>query len=108
MKRKSIARLIAVLLLGYGFAFLVADTDRANMAHYRTLGKTELLAELEKKSDDSFDDAFFMSLLVIGLITAGVEGLAALIALWMDRISPVPPPEPAHEDTSAGPTLHFH
>jgi hypothetical protein len=110
MKRRTIARLIAVLLIGYGLAFLIIDSDATDMAHYRTLSHDALMAELAKKNKDSFDGAFLISLFLVGAITGAVEALAAIIELAMNRISPplLPQPEPAHDVTDGGPTLHFH
>lgn len=108
MSRKAIARLIAVVLVGYGFAFLIMSTDASNMAQYRTLSREALLESLKAKNTDSFDGAFFISLVLVGMITASVEALAVLIVLAMDRISPPPKAvvESSLSDPGAG--LHFH
>jgi hypothetical protein len=108
VKRKSIARLIAVLLVGYGLAFMIVDSDATNMAHYRSLSHDALLADLAEKNHDSFDGAFLVALLLVAAITGAVEGIAALVVLIMNRISPLPPPEIAHDEVDGGPALHFH
>jgi hypothetical protein len=46
-------------------------------------------------------------LLLVGMITASVEGLAALIVLAIDRISPPPRPAPPAVDPGTS-GLHFH
>ena len=107
MSRKSIARLIAVLLVGYGFAFLIVSADATNMARYRTLSREALLAALTEKNTDSFDGAFLISVLLVGFITAAVEALAAIIVLAINRISPPPRPEAPEVDAGAN-ALPFH
>src|SRR5450432_1077644 len=98
MKRKTIARLIAVLLVGYGFAFLIMSADATNMAKYRTLNREALIATLTDKNTDTFDGAFLISVLLVGFITASVEALAAIAVLAIDRISPPPRPAPPEVD----------
>jgi hypothetical protein len=92
VKRKTIGRLIAVLLVGYGFAFLIMSADATNMARYRTLSREALIKTLTEKNTDSFDGAFFISVMLVGFITASVEALAAIAVLAIDRISPPPRP----------------
>ena len=107
MKRKTIARLIAVLLVGYGFAFIIMSADATNMAQYRTLSREALLARLTEKNTDTFDGAFLISVLLVGFITASVEALAAIAVLAIDRISPLPRPAAAEVDPGTS-GLHFH
>ena len=76
------------------------------MARYRTLSREALLATLTEKNTDTFDGAFFISVLLVGFITASVEALAAIAVLVIDRISPPRPAAPKVDPGTSG--LHFH
>ena len=91
MKRRTIARLIAVLLLGYLFALWLSGHNGSEIAHYRTLDRDALIAELAKKTDTSFDTAFFVGVFLIGAAALSIDAVGAVVLLAMNRISPVHP-----------------
>lgn len=91
MKRRTMARLIAVLLLGYLFALWLSGHNGSEIAHYRTLDRDALIAELAKKTDTSFDTAFFVGVFLIGAAALSIDAVGAVVLLAMNRISPVHP-----------------
>lgn len=88
MKRRTVARLIAILLLGYGFAFLIVSGDRSDMARYRTLSRDALLSDLASSKNGDFDYDFFVGLMIVGGIAFLVDAIAFIVMLMMNRISP--------------------
>lgn len=92
MKRRTVARLIAIVLLGYGFAFLIVSGERSDMARYRTLSRDALLNDLASNKNGDFDNDFFIGLLIVGAIAFLVDGIAYIVMLVMNRISPPPQP----------------
>jgi len=95
MKRRTIARVIAVILLSYAFAFVLVDAHKTDMARYRTLSREALLADLAGKSDADFSKSFGEGLLAVGVIVALIEGMTSLIELTINRIAPPLPPSGA-------------
>ena len=96
MNRRTAARVIAVVLLAYATAFLLVDTDRREMAQYRTLSHEALLAKLADVHAANFDRAFAGGFIVIGIVVLGADAITALVQLVIDRISPMPPPDGHH------------
>jgi hypothetical protein len=88
MKRRTIARVIAVILLAYATAFLLASTDADDMREYRAMKHEELLAKLAEDHDGSFDKGFGGGLLVVGLAVLLTDGLTVVVVAAIDRISP--------------------
>jgi TRAP-type C4-dicarboxylate transport system permease small subunit len=91
MKRRTVARIVATVILAYGCAFLLVASDKQDMATYRSLSHDSLLAKLARANDGDFDSSFMGSLLVIGIVVMCVEALSALVELVINRISPLPP-----------------
>ena len=94
MKRRTVARLIAIVLLGYALAFWLVSIDNGEMARYRSLSHEALLSELEKKNTGSFDTDFAVSLVLLGGVVLFVDAMTVLVELVINRISPA---EPRHE-----------
>lgn len=88
MKRRTVARLIAILLLGYGFAFLIVSGETSDMARYRTLSREALLNDLASNKNGDFDTEFFVGLAIVGSIVFLVDGIAFIVMMMMNRISP--------------------
>jgi hypothetical protein len=88
VKRRTIARLIAILLLGYGVAFLIVSGETSDMARYRTLSRDALLKDLASSNIGDFDNAFFIGLILVGVTASLVDGIAFVVMIVMDRISP--------------------
>ena len=105
MKRHTIARVIAVVLLSYGTAFLFVSVDKSNMAEYRSLSHEALLANLAKANRADFSANFGTGLLVIGLAVVLVDVLTAIVELAINRIAPLHPPggtAPAADASGSG------
>ena len=96
MSRRTIARVIAVLLLAYACAFLLVAFDKEEMVTYRALSHDALIAKLAEAHDGSFDTNFLAGVVIIGMVVLCADALTALVALSIDRISP---PEPAAIDS---------
>lgn len=94
MKRHTVARLIAIILLGYALAFWLVSIDKGDMARYRSMSHEALLADLAKKNDGNFDTSFGIGLLLIGMVVLAVDALTVIVEMVINRISPV---ESAHE-----------
>ena len=92
MKRRTIARVIAVILLSYACAFLLVSSDKSDMTQYRSLSHQALLATLAKSHEGDFSSSFGGSLLVIGLVVVLIEGMTTIVELAINRISPLHPP----------------
>jgi hypothetical protein len=92
MKRRTIARVIAVILWSYACAFMLVDGHKSDMVQYRSLSHEALLANLADSHDADFSRSFGESLLVIGLVVLLVEASAALFELAINRIAPLHPP----------------
>jgi hypothetical protein len=92
VSRRTVARLIAILLLGYGFAFLIVSGERSDMARYRTLSRDALLNDLASNKNGDFDNDFFVGLMIVGAIAFLVDGIAFIVMLVMNHISPPPQP----------------
>ena len=92
MKRRTVARLIAILLLGYGVAFLIVSGETSDMARYRTLSRDALLKDLASNNIGDFDNAFFIGLMIVGATAFLVDGIAFIVMIAMNRISPPPRP----------------
>ena len=107
MKRHTIARAIAVILLSYGAAFLFVSVDKSNMAEYRSLSHEALLANLAKSNQADFSANFGMGLLVIGLAVLLVDLLTAIVEATINRIAPLHPPGSSAPVADASGT-HFH
>jgi hypothetical protein len=107
MKRRTIARAIAVILLSYGCAFLLVDGDRSDMVQYRSLSHEALLANLAQSHEADFSSSFGESLLVIGLAVLLVEAMAACLELAINRIAP-PHPAGAPEPVADASGTRFH
>ena len=107
MKRRTIARVIAVILLSYACAFLLVDGHKSDMAQYRSLSHEALLANLGESHDADFNSSFGESLLVIGLVVLLVEGSAALFELAINRIAP-PHPAGTSEPVADASGTRFH
>jgi hypothetical protein len=88
VSRRTAARLIAILLLGYGLAFLIVSGETSDMARYRTLSREALLNDLASNKNGDFDNAFFVGLMLVGAITILVDGIAFVVMLVMNRVSP--------------------
>jgi hypothetical protein len=88
VKRSTVARLIAILLLGYGLAFLIVSGETSDMARYRTLSRDALLNDLASNKNGDFDNDFFVALMIVGAIAFLVDGIAFIVVLVMNRISP--------------------
>jgi hypothetical protein len=107
MKRRTIARVIAVILVSYGCAFLLVDGDRSDMVQYRSLSHEALLANLAHSHEADFSSSFGESLLVIGLAVLLVEAIAACLELAINRIAPPLPPGTSEPVADArGPGFH--
>jgi len=119
--RTGLVKKIQSLLAEKGFDPGPADgvegpkTHDAVKAFQRNLGVAEtgkidptLVATLTEKNTDSFDGAFFISVLLVGFITASVEALAALLVLAIDRISPPPKPDAEASVRDPDTELRFH
>lgn len=94
MKRRTVARLISVVVFGYLFALWVVSNDKSTILHYRSLSQEALLAELTEKNSGSFDGKFAAMLVGVAVIVAIVDGLTWIIELAINRISPLPPVGP--------------
>jgi len=92
VKRRTVARLIAILLLGYGVAFLIVSGETSDMARYRTLSRDALLKDLASNNIGDFDNAFFIGLMIVGATAFLVDGIAFIVMIAMNRISPPPRP----------------
>ena len=88
MTRRTIARLIAILLLGYALTFWIVSIDRSDMAHYRSLSHDALLADLAKDHKGNFDVDFGVSVLLLGSVVLLVDAVAVLVEMIINRISP--------------------
>ena len=88
MKRRTVARLIAILLVGYGAAFLIVSGETGDMARYRTLSRDALLKDLASNNIGDFDNAFFVGLIIVAATAFLVDGIAFIVLLAMNRISP--------------------
>jgi hypothetical protein len=93
VKRRTVARLIAILLLGYGVAFVIVSGETSDMARYRTLSRDALLDDLASNKNGDFDNDFFVGLLIVGGISLLADGIAFIVMLVMNRISPLPQPQ---------------
>jgi len=91
MNRRTVARVLAVILLSYGFAFLVGSSYKSDMVRYRSLSHKALLADLAKSHDGDFNSSLGESLLVIGLVVALTEVITATLVFVIDRIAPPQP-----------------
>jgi hypothetical protein len=107
VKRRTVARVIAVVITGYLFALLSVSGEASTLAHYRTLSHEALLAELAGKASGNFDTSFLLGLMIVALMVVLVEGIMWLTLQAMNRISPLPPPEPPEAAPSSS-ELHFH
>jgi hypothetical protein len=107
VKRRTGARLIAIVITGYLFALLSVSGQASTLAHYRTLTHDALLKELAEKASGNFDNSFLLGLMIVALMVALVEGIMWLALQAMNRISPLPPAEPP-EAASTSSELHFH
>jgi hypothetical protein len=93
VKRRTVARLIAILLVGYGVAFVILSGETSDMARYRMLSRDALLDDLASNKNGGFDNDFFFGLVIVGVITLVVDGIAFIVMLVMNRISPPPQPQ---------------
>jgi hypothetical protein len=107
MKRHTVARIIAVILLSYACAFLFVSVDKSNMAEYRSLSHEALLANLAKSNQADFSANFGTGLLVLGLAVLVVDVLTALVELTINRIAPLHPPGTSAPVADASGT-HIH
>jgi hypothetical protein len=107
MKRRTIARVIAVILLSYASAFMLVDSHESDMAQYRSLSHAALLDTLAKTREGDFDTDFGGGLLVIGLIVVLIEAMTAITVLAIDRIAPPHPPGTSEPVADASGT-HTH
>ena len=89
MSRRTIARVIAVVLLSYAMAFLFVSVDKSDMKEYRSLTHEALLTKLAETHKADFSASFGIGLLIIGLAVAIVEALAFAIEMSMNLIVPV-------------------
>ncbi|HEV7705021.1 MAG TPA: hypothetical protein VGO46_12050 [Gemmatimonadaceae bacterium] len=107
MSRRTIARVIAVILLSYASAFMFVSVDKSDMAEYRSLSHTALLDKLAEDHKADFSSSFGIGLLVIGLAVGVVEALTFAVEKSMSLIVPVHPrgtPDSAVDLT--GPPFH--
>jgi hypothetical protein len=107
MKRRTIARLIAAVLLSYGMAFVLSASHKTELVQYRSLSHAALLDTLAKNRETDFNSSFGQSLLGVGLIVALVELVASLIVLVINRIAPPHPPGGTTPVADAS-GIHFH
>jgi hypothetical protein len=92
MNRRTIARVIAVILLSYGLAFVMVNSHKSDMARYRSLNHQALLADLAKTREGDFSITFGGALLGVGVIVALIEGITATLVFVINRIAPLHPP----------------
>ncbi|MDQ2766533.1 MAG: hypothetical protein M3Y30_05190 [Gemmatimonadota bacterium] len=92
MKRRTIARVIAVILLSYALSFVLVSSHKSEMTRYRSLGHEALLATLAKKRETDFSSSFGQGLVGIGVIVVLIELLTWIIELAINRIAPLHPP----------------
>jgi hypothetical protein len=95
MKRHTVARVIAVVLLSYAAAFMFVSIDKSNMAEYRSLSHEALLARLAQTNQADFSANFGVGLVAIGLAVILVDVLTALVAVAINWTSPLHPPGPS-------------
>jgi Ca2+/Na+ antiporter len=91
MNRRTIARVISVVLFSYLFALWLVHIEKDTMMHYRSLSHDALLAELAEKNKGNFDGKFATMLFGVAIIVLIIDGLTWVIELAIDRISPPPP-----------------
>jgi hypothetical protein len=91
MKRRTVARLIAAVLLAYGSGLLLVAFDKQELQSYRGLSREALLAKLTSIHDSNFDASFLGSLFIIGCVVLCMDALTGLVELIINRISPSPP-----------------
>jgi hypothetical protein len=94
MKRRTVARSISVVLLGYFFGLWLVSIDHDSMASYRSLSHDALLAVLAEKHDGDFTSNFAGGVVFIGLVVLMIDGLTALIEWIINKISPLPAAAP--------------
>jgi len=104
MKRRTIARVIAAILLSYGMAFMVVSSHKSELAQYRALSHDALLETLAKKHGADFSSSFGESLLGVGVLVALIELMTSIIQFAINRIVPQHPldsAEPAVDLTAS-------
>ena len=97
MKRRTIARGIALVLLAYVTALALVAINKDEMRTYRSLSREAMLAKLADVHDASFDGSFLGSFMVLGVIVLCADGLTTAVERVIDRISPPELPEPTSE-----------
>lgn len=97
MKRRTIARGIALVLLAYVTALALVAIDRDEMRTYRSLSRDAMLAKLADVHDASFDSSFLGSFVVIGVVVLCANGLTTAVERVIDRISPPQLPQSTSE-----------
>jgi hypothetical protein len=107
MKRRTVARVIAAILLSYGMAFVLSGSHKSELAQYRTLSHEALLATLAKNRETDFSSSFGEALLGVGLIVALIELITSCIELAINRIAP-PHPRGTTEPVADASGTHFH
>jgi len=91
MKRRTVARLIALVLISYACAFLLVAFDKQEMQTYQSLSRDPLLAKLSEIHKPNFDASFIGSFFILGVVVLCVDGLTSVLELIINRISPLPP-----------------
>jgi hypothetical protein len=90
MKRRTVARVIALVILAYLTALVIVAADRDEMQKYHSLSHEALLAKLADVHDANFDTNFVGSFIVLGIIVACVNALTTAVEWTINRISPPP------------------
>lgn len=88
MKRRTIARVIAAILLSYGMAFMLVSSHKSELAQYRALSHDALIETLAKKHETDFSSSFGESLLGVGVLVALIELMTSVIEFAINRIVP--------------------
>jgi hypothetical protein len=93
VKRRTVARGIALVLLAYVTALVLVAIDKDEIRTYQSLSREAMLAKLAGVHNASFDGSFLGSFVVLGAIVLCANGLTTVVEWAIDRISPPPLPE---------------
>jgi hypothetical protein len=102
MKRRIIARGIALVLLAYVTALIVVAIDKDEMRTYQALSRDAILAKLSDVHDANFDSSLVGSFVIFGVIVLCADGLTSAVEWAINHISPPIPSSTPNEVVNAG------
>jgi hypothetical protein len=92
MTRRTVARVIALVILAYVTALMLVAADKDEMQKYHSLSHEALLAKLSDQHDANFDTSFIGSFIALGVVVMCVSALTTGVEWTINRISPPPAP----------------